>query len=189
MQFLEELDGDPLKVIRFIESRILNFDPEGGFSRIDTILNLLGPLYFDINRNGIEASQLDWFQSFLGEFLSSEAGKRGLDTFMDQCDRYAEYGPTGGYQSACEMRSILQILNDYFVPWERIGLRFLVEDIAQIDEVLLEVADQAPPPLEHEFPEWAPESHWWWSPTQRGMSAEEREARLEHDHWYARYGR
>lgn len=188
MQFLEECGGDPRTTMRFIESRIQALGSGGVLCRIDTILNLLGCLQLGIDKYGIEKCQIERFRGILGEFLSSKAGKRGLGIYVEQCDRYAEYGPTDGYQNACEMRSILQVLNDKFVPWENIGIRFLVEDIAEIDEVLLEVADRAPPPLQNEIPEWASESHWWWSPTQKDMTAEERKSRLEHDHWYEGYG-
>ena len=86
------------------------------------------------------------------------------------------------------MRSVLQIFNDEFMLWEESNRGdfhdSFAEEIEDIDSILREVSNGAPPIMENDIPAWIPEGHWWWrSPAQQNMSEEERRSLLEYDFW------
>lgn len=168
------LKEDPIGVMEIIKSRI-NKKKHRPHATIESELNHLIPLHIGTSENKNLEVELSHFRQELKDFLNSEAGKAGLWKYINLCDDYAMRGTTDGFEPACSYRSVLQLLNDEFVPWVDIDIPTLVEDMEGIDETLLDVAEDAPPIREHEIPDWIPESHWWWrAPKKQDMSEKER---------------
>lgn len=157
--------------------------------KVGDSLGWLVPLLREIERSEAPADLLDSFRVRFSHLISGDSNYFGLYAYMADCSTYAERGRTNGYQEACSMRSVLQIFNDDFMLWEESRRNDLhnafVEEIEDIDSILRDVSDEAPPIMEADIPTWAPkEGHWWWrSPVQQDMSEEERRTRLEYDFW------
>lgn len=129
--------------------------------------------------------ELREFRDRLTDLLGREPNLTGLRRYLHQCSLYAQRGRLDGFESACWMRTGLEVLKEECVAWERpssAGIREELEELEEIDEMIERVSDEAPPIPEEDIPGWVPESHWWWrAPEQQGMSQEERERRLYYE--------
>ncbi|MEU0490504.1 hypothetical protein ABZ249_14850 [Nocardiopsis sp. NPDC006139] len=154
--------------------------------RVASTLNLLGLLRSSLAQKPIPAKEIQEFKSKLSHLLTGENNSGGIYSYTTTCGIYAERGRLDGFEEACEMRSILQILNDDFIDWnciENPGIRdAFIEDLEDIDETLRDVSDEAPPVREEDIPNWVSADHWWWrSPQQQNMSQAEIDRRLHYD--------
>ncbi|MET9780320.1 hypothetical protein [Nocardiopsis alba] len=157
-------------------------------AKIGRILDALVPLSREIKRNSIKDEHTEAFKRELSKLISTDPNRVGLYLYLARCSNYAELGRLGGFKVACEMRSTLEVFTEEFMIWsesQREDFHDLyIEEIEDIDEILKDVSDEAPPIREKEIPAWVPESHWWWrSPVQQDMSEEEIRQRLEYVHW------
>ena len=129
--------------------------------------------------------ELREFRNRLTDLLGREPNLTGLRRYLHQCSLYAQRGRLDGFESACWMRTGLEVLKEECVAWERpssAGIREELAELEEIDEMIERVSDEAPPVAEEDIPGWIPESHWWWrAPEQQGMSREERERRLYYE--------
>ncbi|UOE19120.1 hypothetical protein NI17_020555 [Thermobifida halotolerans] len=129
--------------------------------------------------------ELREFKDRLTDLLGREPNLTGLRMYLHQCSLYAQRGRLDGFESACWMRTGLEVLKEECVAWERpssAGIREELEELGEIDETIETVSDEAPPVAEEDIPGWVPETHWWWrAPKRQEMSREERERRLYHE--------
>ncbi|MFE9245161.1 hypothetical protein [Nocardiopsis sp. NPDC006938] len=157
-------------------------------TRVGTALSLVVPLSLHLSSSHVPTGEVDEFRTRLTRLISGEPNFAGLYRYLGDCSDYAELGRLNGYARACLMRSVLQVFDDEFAAWSQaesaVVLEGFSEEIADIDQTLREVSDEAPPVREEEIPNWVPDSHWWWrAPRQQDMSEGERASRLEYDHW------
>ncbi|OLT28287.1 hypothetical protein BJF83_16020 [Nocardiopsis sp. CNR-923] len=102
------------------------------------------------------------FNATLAELLVSGNNPARLSLYVVRTQTAAENGRHEGYRPACWRRSMLQILGDAFVPWDRFLRPVDLEAVPRIDDALAAVAADASSPSGEEVPAWVPESHWWW---------------------------
>ncbi len=95
----------------------------------------------------------------LAELLVGGSNPDRVGLYVVRTQTAADHGRHEGYRPACWRRSMLQILGDEFVPWERFMRPGDIEAIPRIDEALAAVAEEA---SLAEVPAWVPETHWWW---------------------------
>ncbi|MBQ1083946.1 hypothetical protein KBX21_22415 [Nocardiopsis sp. B62] len=157
-------------------------------TRARTALSLVVPLSLHLRSSKVPTGDVDEFRTRFTRLISSESNFTGLYRYLGDCSDYADLGRLNGYAQACLMRSVLQVFDDEFAAWSQAGSTVVHEgfrgEIADIDQSLREVSDEAPPVREDEIPNWVPESHWWWrAPRQQDMSEAERNSRLEYDRW------
>lgn len=179
--------NDPRDYMNAIIESLGSKDAEAN-TRVRTALSLVVPLSLRLRSSRVPTGEVDEFRTHLTRLISSESNFMGLYRYLGDCSDYAELGRLHGYAQACLMRSVLQVLDDEFSAWSQAGSAVVhegfSEEIADIDQTLREVSDEAPPVREDEIPDWVPEGHWWWrAPRQQDMSEAERNARLEYDHW------
>ena len=98
----------------------------------------------------------------LSELLVSGSNPDRMGLYVVRTQTAADNGRHEGYRAACWRRSMLQILGDEFVPWERCMRPGDLESIPRIDDALEAVAAEAAPTSVEEIPTWVPETHWWW---------------------------
>ncbi|GHC83797.1 hypothetical protein GCM10007079_25220 [Nocardiopsis terrae] len=170
-------------IIEKLESK----NPREG-ARVKSSFSLLPSLFLHLSSSEVPAGELYEFRVKFTQLISDSSNFMGLYHYLGDCSDYAELGRLNGYEPACLMRSVLQIFNDEFVVWDEVRRAEIrggfAEEIADIDQTLREVSDEAPPVREDDIPKWVPESHWWWhAPQQQDMSEDERKSRLEYDHW------
>lgn len=122
------------------------------------------------------------FKNHVVRLLKSGRNPGGLSVYVFECYNYASRGRLDGFERACYLRSALQLLNDEYAPWEQLLSCEDLDEIAEIDETLVEVSDDAPPVLEEAIPKWLPETHWWWrAPKRQDMTERERYERIYYD--------
>ncbi|MFE9246599.1 hypothetical protein [Nocardiopsis sp. NPDC006938] len=79
-----------------------------------------------------------------------------------------------GFVSACYLRSKIQILNEYFVPFADLVHPADAGARERIDSLYVKDADDIVPIPPGEIPWWVPESHWWWrAPTRHDWTEAE----------------
>ncbi|HJE60772.1 MAG TPA: hypothetical protein K8V84_20040 [Nocardiopsis listeri] len=98
----------------------------------------------------------------LSELLVSGSNPDRMGLYVVRTQTAADNGRHEGYRPACWRRSMLQILGDEFVPWERFMRPGDLESIPRIDDALEAVAAEAAPTSVEEIPTWVPRTHWWW---------------------------
>ncbi|MBB6174075.1 hypothetical protein HNR23_004135 [Nocardiopsis mwathae] len=139
-------------------------------------------LYFLLNGSLPDDEETNSFKRKVSDLLRKGGNPSGLTILIGDCYRYAERGRLDGFHQACLLRSKLQVLQDEFVDLEEVVHEPDRGEIAEIDELLEEVSDDAPPVPEKDIPNWLPDSHWWWrAPKQQDMSHEERMRRILYD--------
>lgn len=145
-------------------------------------------LYVELSESPVSPEELAWFKEKFSTLITESQNFKVLRSFIILSSSYAERGRLDGFKDACWTRSMIQIIDDEFLDWSKAGSptqrSLFIEDVEDIDETIEDVSDEAPPVLEHEMPDWVPESHWWWrAPKNQDMSESERRSRLEYDHW------
>lgn len=81
--------------------------------------------------------------------------------FVIHTDSAAEDSREGWYRASFG-RSVLQILIDNY---HDVGIKDLIDfdQVAEIDEILQENAEKAPPVFDTLIPPGLPATHWWWT--------------------------
>lgn len=177
----KEKSSDPRDIMRCIVLRLESSAGERNVSGVSRSLSLLRRLHEVLQNNAIPNEELQIFKLRIRELLERESNSLGFVDFIYDTGQYAERGSMDGFDEACSRRSLLQILNDHFVPWEKFERIHLRSEIEDIDESLEDASESAPPFREDEIPDWVPESHWWWrAPKRQDMSEAER-------HWRRHY--
>ncbi|MDT0331743.1 hypothetical protein [Nocardiopsis lambiniae] len=179
------IDQDPRQLMQ----RALDFLQDQRLKKADRVassLDLLGLLSSSLNQNPPPQEELDEFKSTFSSLITNKHNLGGIFSYATTCGIYAERGRLDGFEEACGMRSILQILSDYFIEWDQVEPQNLrntfIEDLEDIDETLKAVSDDAPPVREEDIPDWAPADHWWWrAPKRQDMSQAEIDDRLHYD--------
>ena len=176
-----QIKQDPRKVMDVILKELTpgntGYHPESAIHYITT-------LYSDLKDTPVEPEELARFKESFSALITERQNFISLLLFLDLCANYAERGRFDGFNNACWMRTIAQLIDDEFMNWEKYPSQkeLFMEDIEYIDEAIEDVSDDAPPVLEDEIPDWAPESHWWWrAPKRQDMSEAERRDRLEYE--------
>lgn len=98
----------------------------------------------------------------LAELLVSGSNPDRMGLYVVRTQTAADHGRHEGYRPACWRRSMLQILGDEFVPWERFMRQGDLDSIPRIDDALEGIAVEAGPTSVEEIPVWVPRTHWWW---------------------------
>jgi hypothetical protein len=177
----QEYSNDPHEMMRCIIARLEIPTGERNESGVSRSLFLLRRLHEVLQKGEISDEEILDFKSRILGLLESKKNSLGFSDFVFDAGQYAERGAMDGFAEACSRRSLLQNLNDHFVPWEKFKMFPLQSEIEDIDETLEEVSESAPPFRKGEIPDWVPESHWWWfAPKRRDMSENER-------HWRRHY--
>ncbi|MCY9784866.1 hypothetical protein KIK06_13295 [Nocardiopsis sp. EMB25] len=132
----------------------------------DALMDAAFAALFELYRATTEAERASPagrnFNSTLAELLVSGNNPDRLSLYVVRTQTAAENGRHEGYRPACWRRSMLQILGDEFVPWNRFLRPVDLEAVPRIDDALVAVAADASPVSGEEVPAWVPESHWWW---------------------------
>lgn len=179
--------SDPRAFINLVLGE-LKSNERSAASRVRVSFKFLVSLYLRLGSSDVLEGEKEDFKAEFTRLISSDSNFMGLYFYLAACSDYAELGRLNGFHTACLMRSVLQIFNDHFIVWNEVGREDFhdnyIEEIADIDQTIVEVSDEAPPIREGDIPDWAPASHWWWrAPQQQDMSEAERKSRLEYDHW------
>ncbi|TDQ53754.1 hypothetical protein [Actinorugispora endophytica] len=169
-------------VIRLLDAGASDAGGDSSFAQ--SALERLAHLYQASLDTPIKTEEMRAFKDQVVTLLKKGKNPSGLSLYSFECMVYAERGRLDGFQEACRRRSVLQILDDAFAPWDQVAPEPDREELEEIDETLREVSDEAPPVPEEDIPSWLPDSHWWWrAPRKQDMSQEERESRLNYDQY------
>ncbi|RCV49120.1 hypothetical protein [Marinitenerispora sediminis] len=123
-----------------------------------------------------------YFKKQVVQLLKTDQNGHGLTMYVFHCFNYAGRGRLDGFEEACHRRSAVQLLNDEYAPWSELFIPDDLEVIEEIDELLEEASDDAPPVPEPGIPGWVPDTHWWWrAPKRQDMTEEERAERIDYD--------
>ncbi|WP_067605994.1 hypothetical protein [Nocardiopsis listeri] len=129
---------------------------------MDTAFARLFDLYRATDRSERRSQGGQNLIATLSELLVSGSNPDRMGLYVVRTQTAADNGRHEGYRAACWRRSMLQILGDEFVPWERCMRPGDLESIPRIDDALEAVAAEAAPTSVEEIPTWVPETHWWW---------------------------
>jgi hypothetical protein len=124
----------------------------------------------------LQADEPAGFRERVVELLKRGRNPVHLSAYRSLVLERAERGRLDGYEPASLGRSALQILKDDY-PSAELFDELARADLDEIDEALVDAAEDAPP-IE-DVPSWVPDSHWWWrAPKRTDMTDRERRFRL-----------
>lgn len=177
--------------IKEIENRILSLLEEraplppkrANSSEARVLVDQIIELHRLLSKEGEPPEGIKDFQTRFTELIAHECCLAELSIYLFDCLCYAQQSPYDGFEQACWMRSAAQLLYDICIDWDHpdsTAVREVYEEhIEEIDETFRNFAWEIPPILEEDFPDWVPESHWWWNvPIRKDMSPEERDRRI-----------
>ncbi|GAA0986467.1 MULTISPECIES: hypothetical protein [Nocardiopsidaceae] len=175
---------DMIKIIEKLEKKK---GKKEAVLEVGSVLDSLPSVYVELKSSPVSVDISEGFRASFSRLLVNEDNLGGLRAYVGKCSNYAERGRLDGFEVACWMRSVLQILDDEFMDWDSVGPTSVEvtfhEDLEDIDEIIKDVSDEAPPVRSSDIPDWVPEGYWWWSsPVRQDMSEEEKRTRLEYDH-------
>lgn len=133
---------------------------------------------------GLTTEDLQVFRRSFEEKLSSGNNPYHVHDYIGDYEYHSTLSRTTGFPRCCQIRTNLQIFNDFFVPLKKIVTEDDLDTICTVDDFLKENARDIPPIPKDEIPKWLPETHWWWNIPKRELWTQEMiDAQLQYD-WY-----